>query len=182
MDKPVRAKMEATIAHLHDELNTVRTGRANAALVENVDVVYYDQHMPIKALANITTPDAQSITITPWDVNATPAIEKALHEDKNLQLNPLSDGKTIHIQVPPPTAERRQQLVKQVGEIAEEANISLRNARHEALKSAQNQLKEKELSENDFNSFKKQLDQLVSEFSAQIDEIATRKKQEVQEV
>ena len=180
--KSVKQKMQAAIDHLHEELKTVRTGRANAALVEGVTVVYYDQTMPIKSLASITTPDAKTITIAPWDANATPVIEKALREDKNLQLNPLSDGKTIHIQLPPPTAERRQQLVKQVSEIAEEANISLRNARHEALKEAQKMHKEKEISENEFDVHKKELDVLVREYSEEVDEIAAHKKQEVQEV
>ncbi|MEX0748447.1 MAG: ribosome recycling factor [Candidatus Saccharimonadales bacterium] len=182
MNKEAKAKMQAAVDHLHEELKTVRTGRANAALVENVDVVYYDQHMPVKALANITTPDAKSITITPWDANSTAAIEKALHEDKNLQLNPLSDGKSIHIQVPPPTADRRQQLVRQVSEIAEETHISLRNARHEALKDAQVQLKAKELSENEFDSIKKDLDALVADFGGEIDKVADAKKQEVVQV
>ena len=180
--KAIKQKMQASLDHLHQELKTVRTGRANAALVEGVEVVYYEQTMPIKALANITTPDAKTITIAPWDVNATAPIEKALRDNKNLQLNPLSDGKTIHIQLPPPTSERRQQLVKQVSEIAEEANISLRNIRHDGLKDIQKQLKDKEISENEFETYKKELDQLVQDFSEEVDRVADNKKQEVQEV
>lgn len=180
--KDVKNKMQDTLDHFQDELKTVRTGRANAGLIENVDVVYYDQHMPLKALANITTPDAKTITVTPWDPNTVAPIEKALREDKNLQLNPLSDGKVIHIQIPAPTSEHRQQLVKQVGEVAEEAQVSLRNARHDALKEAQKQLKDKEISENEFDAVKNELDELVQEFGNKVTELAEDKKAEVQEV
>ncbi len=182
MNKEVSQKMQATVDHLHEELQTVRTGRANSALVENITVTYYDQSMPIKALANITTPDAKTITIAPWDPNATKPIEKALQEDDNLGLSPVSDGKTIHINVPPPTAERREQLTKQVSEIAENAHVSLRNIRHDALKTYQTQLKNKEISQDEFDKAKKHLDELIQEFTSKVDEATEQKKQEVQTV
>lgn len=182
MQKEVKQKMQATIDHLHEQLKTVRTGRANAAMVENVTVTYYEQQMPIKALANITTPDATTITITPWDPNTAGPIEKALQNNEELGLTPVSDGKIIHINVPVPTAERREQLVKQVSGIAEEAHVALRNIRHDALKKHQNQLKEKQISQDEFDQNKKQLDELVQEFGATVDEAAEDKKQEVQTV
>lgn len=182
MEKDVRDKMQATLDHLHEELQTVRTSRANSAMVENINVTYYDQQMPIKALANITTPDATTITIMPWDPNATGPIEKALQEDDNLGLSPVSDGKTIYINVPPLTSEGREQLIKQVRGIAENAHISLRNIRHEALKQQQNQLKEKQVSEDEFEAAKKRLDELVQEFGEQVEETATNKKQDIQTV
>lgn len=173
---------QAALDHLTGDLQTVRTGRANGAMVENIDVVYFEQHMPLKALANITTPDATSITITPWDANSTSAIEKALREAKNLDATPASDGRVIHLNIPPPTAERRQQLIKQIGEKAEASHISLRNARHEALKDAQEQLKAKQISEDQFDLIKKDLDELVRDFGQRVDEAAKNKQHEIEEI
>jgi ribosome recycling factor len=182
MQNEVRDKMQSTINHLHEQLKTVRTGRANAAMVENITVVYYDQHMPIKALANITTPDATTITIAPWDPNSVEPIEKALRDNPDVDLTPVSDGKTIHINVPTPTEDRREQLVKQVSSLAEDAHVALRNVRHEALKKYQNQLKQKQISQDEFDRAKKQLDELVQEFGNSVDRASEDKKQEVQTV
>lgn len=182
MNKEAKAKMQAAIDYFESDLHTVRTGRANAALVENLNVTYFDQQMPIKALANINTPDGKTITIMPWDPNATSAIEKALQDNKELGLNPVSDGKVIHINVPAPTEERRQQLVKQVAEKAEEANIALRNARHDALKDAQEGVKDKSMSEDEFEQIKKDLDRLINDYGKQIEEMTAAKKKEVMEV
>ena len=181
-EQDVKQNMQNTLDHLHSELSTVRTGRANAALVENITVTYYDQQMPIKALANITTPDAKTINIAPWDPGATSAIEKALQEEKNLGLNPVSDGKAIFINVPPPTEERRQQLVKQVSEIGEQAQVALRNVRHDELKTQQNKLKSKDISEDEFEQAKKRLDELVQEYGASADKAVEDKKQDVLKV
>jgi len=182
MQKDAKQKMQAALDYLEEDLHTVRTGRANTALVENLTVTFYEQDMPLKALANITAPDGKSLTITPWDPNATPVIEKALLEDKNLGLNPLSDGKVIHIQVPAPTAERREQLVKQVGEKAEAAHISLRNARHEILKTAQSQVKDKSMSEDEFERIKKDLDAMIAEYGSEVDKIIENKKTEIETI
>ncbi len=182
MQSEVKDKMQSTVDHLHEQLKTVRTGRANTAMVENVTVTYYDQQMPIKALANITTPEATTITIAPWDPNSVAPIEKALRDNPDVDLTPVSDGKTIHINVPTPTADRREQLVKQVSSIAEDAHVALRNIRHDALKKYQNQLKEKQISQDEFDQAKKQLDDLVQEFGGTVDQAAEDKKQEVQTV
>lgn len=179
MNNEAKAKMQAAIDYLESDLHTVRTGRANAALVENLSVTYFDQEMPVKALANINTPDGKTISIMPWDPNATAAIEKAILDNKELGLNPVSDGKVIHINVPAPTEERRQQLIKQVGEKAEAAHVALRNARHDALKSAQDEVKDKTMSEDEFERIKKDLDRLIADFGQQVDDMVETKKQEI---
>ncbi len=181
-EQDVKQKMQNTLDYLSSELATVRTGRANAALVENISVTYYDQQMPIKALANITTPDAKTINIAPWDPGAVSSIERALHEDKNLGLNPISDGKALFINVPPPTEERRKQLVKQVNEMGEQAQVSLRNIRHDELKTHQNKLKSKEISEDEFERTKKRLDELVQEYGLTAEQAVEDKKQDVLKV
>lgn len=178
----VRGKMQSALDHLSEELQTLRSGRASTGLVENIQVMHYGQSLPLKALANITAPDAQTIIVAPWDPSATSAVEKAITEDKNLDLTPTSDGKTIYINIPPPTEERRQQLVKQVGEIAEQAHVSLRNIRHEALKDQQTQLKNKQISEDEFEQNKQQLDDLVGEFGSRVDEMSREKKQDIETV
>lgn len=178
----IKNRMQAAVDHLQEELQSVRTGRANTALVENVSVKHYGQSMPLKSLANITAPDAKSIVIAPWDPSAIDAIEKAISEDPNLGLTPTSDGKAVYINVPPLTEERRQQMVKQVSDIAEQAHVSLRNIRHDALKNLQNQLKDKAISEDEFEDGKKQLDTFVQDFGAQVDTISGDKKQDVLKV
>lgn len=178
----VKQRMQAALDHLQSEMASVRTGRANAALVESVSVACYGQEMPLKSLANITTPDAKTISIAPWDPSVVGAIEKALHDDPNLDLNPQSDGKVIYINVPPLTEERREQLVKQVGQLGEQAHISLRNVRRDELKSLQLQQKDKSISEDEFERSKKRLDELVSEYGQEVDEAVAQKQSEVRSV
>src|SRR5689334_16535112 len=111
-----KPKMERSFEHLLDEFKQIRTGRASASLVEDVKVSVYEQDMALKQIAQISTPDAKSISITPWDQTNVAAIEKALREDQSLGLNPVNDGKTVHVNVPPLTQERREQMVKQLSD------------------------------------------------------------------
>lgn len=177
-----RPKLQKCIDHLMEELKSVRTGRASTALVEDLKVEVYGQQMPLKQLASISTPDATTITISPWDVSNTEAVEKAIREDQGLGLNPLSDGKVIHINIPAPTAERREQLAKQVGEKLEQTNIAMRNIRHDILNEAKKLSKDKQISQDEQHNLEKQLDTKLDECKAKAEELAENKKSEIRAI
>lgn len=175
-------KLQAVLDHLNEELRTIRSGRASTSLVEDLKVTYYEQQMPLKQLASITAPDATTIAISPWEPGAVDAIVKAISEDKDLDLNPTSDGKTIHIQVPSPTAERREQLVKQIGEKVEQCQISLRNIRHEVLNDAKKLNQSKDMGDDDYHRILKQIDAKIEQLQSQVDELAETKRKDVSEI
>lgn len=174
--------MEKALEHLQQELASLRTGRANASLVENITVQVYEQQMPLKSLANISTPDAQSITISPWDPNNLAAIEKALQADKTLDLNPQNDGSNLHINLPPMTQERREQLIKTLSEKAEATRVSMRNARHDALDTAKKEQKAGDLSQDEYHRIEKQLNEKIDNYQQRVDEAIEHKKAELMAV
>ena len=131
--KQAQQKFNDSIDHLNSELTGVRTGRASAGLVDTIKVEVYGQSMPLKSVATITTPDAKTIQIQPWDQSNLSFIEKAISENQNLGLTPNNDGRVIRVNIPPLNEETRTQLTKVCKEKAESANISMRNARHEVL-------------------------------------------------
>lgn len=179
LDEAARARLEKTLEHLQNELLSMRTSRASIHMVEDIKVEHYGAAMTIKQLASITTPDAVSITISPWDQTATAAIERAIRDDQTLGLNPLSDGKTLHIKVPPLTEERRTHLVKQMNEKVEAARIAIRNVRHEILDKAKKDKSAGSISEDDYKALEKDLSAAIELLQKRIDELAENKKQEL---
>jgi len=175
------AKGQAAVDHLHQEFAKIQTGRANPALVEGLMVESYGTKMPLKSLANITIPDAHSIAIQPWDRGQIANVEKAIRES-SLGLNPMNNGLAIHLNLPPLTEERRKELVKVVGKYAEEAKITLRNARHEALDSLKELEKNKEIGEDLLLTNEKEVQRHVDELNLQIEESAKKKEKEVMTV
>jgi len=125
-------RMDASVEHTKTEFNTVRTGRASAALLDRVQIDYYGQQTPLKQLATINVPEPRMLTIQPFDPSSIKAIEKALLES-DLGLTPSNDGKLIRLPMPQPTEERRKELVKVVRKIAEEGRIAVRNVRRDAV-------------------------------------------------
>src|SRR5580704_2819276 len=124
-------RMKKAIAQLQKEYQTIRTGRANPALLDRVDVEYYGTNTPLKSLANISTPDGRSLLIQAYDKGSLKEIEQAIHKS-DLGLTPTTDGNVIRINIPQPTEERRKEMVKVVKKYGEETRISLRNIRRDA--------------------------------------------------
>lgn len=177
-----KPKMQAAYDYLIEEFKHIRSGRASTALVEDVKVDVYGQEMPLKAIAQISTPDGKSISITPWDQSNVAGIEKAIREDQASGLNPQSDGKTIHINVPPLTGERREQLSKQIGEKVEQSSISMRNARHETLNDAKKAKEAGSISEDDLRWVQKELDKYIDDFKKMCETAAADKRTEIMQV
>ena len=171
-------RMDASVDHTKTEFNTVRTGRASAALLDRVQIEYYGQQTPLKQLATINVPEPRMLTIQPFDPSSVKAIEKALLES-DLGLTPSNDGKVIRLPMPQPTEERRVELVKVVRKIAEEGRVAVRNVRRDTVQ----HLKDlKEVGSDDERRAEDRVQKLTDEHVAKIEDLLKRKEAEIMEV
>lgn len=177
--KQYEDKFELAIAHFAEELKKVRTGRAHPSQLDGIKVEMYGTQMPLNQVANITAPEPQLLTITPFDPSSIAAISAAIRADQSLGLNPSDDGRVVRVPVPPLTEERRRQIVKQTGEKVEEARIALRNIRQEALKDTKRKKDAKELSEDDVKRIEKGIDEDMASYNKQLDELFKEKEKEI---
>jgi ribosome recycling factor len=176
------ARFDQSVTHLQDELRSLRTGRAQTSLVENLMVEQFGQQMPLKAVANINTPDAHTIAISPWDKNLVAPIEKMIRESQSLGLNPSSDGNTVRLNVPPMTEERRREIVKELGNKVEQCHISMRNIRHEVLNEIKKLEKNKEATQDDVRWSEGELNKKIDIYRKKVEEVASAKEAEIMQV
>lgn len=170
--------MNKGLNHLAHELTKIRAGKANPSMIDGVMVSYYGAMTPLNQVSSLTTPDARTIFIKPWEKNIIPEIEKAIM-NANLGLNPQNDGQQIIINVPMLTEERRKQLVRQVGQECEHGRISVRNIRKETNE----QLKKiKGASEDDIKNAEETVQQMTNDFIAKIDALMKKKEVEIMTV
>ncbi|HSX44545.1 MAG TPA: ribosome recycling factor [Candidatus Saccharimonadales bacterium] len=174
-----KLKLDQAVAHFHEELKKLRTGRAHPSMLDGVIVEAYGTQMPINQTATITAPEPQLIQISPFDPNNLQAIASAIRDNQSLGLNPMDDGRVVRVQIPPLNEERRKEITKQVGVKLEDCKIAARNIRHEALKDADQAKQSKQLTEDDLSSIKKQLDELMDKAKAEVDAAAKTKEQEI---
>ena len=174
--------MNEAIVHLEQEFAKIQAGRASTSMVEGVLVSAYGQAQPLRNVATISTPDAQTIMIQPWDKAVIADIEKSIRERSDLGLNPMNDGVVLRITLPQPTEERRRELVKVSHAKAEEAKISIRNARHKAHAGIQTQLKDKEISEDEAKAMEKELQEATDRSNKKIEELAKAKEKDIMTV
>ena len=174
-------KMERANEALRRDLSTIRTGRATPILLDRVKVDYHGTPSPIKHIANISVPEARSLLIQPWDKSTLNSIEKAILK-ANLGLNPSNDGSVIRLMVPPLTDEQRREIVKMVRRRCEEAKVTLRNIRREAMESIRMLEKEKEISQDDQKRALAQLQQFTDNSTEAINSIGQDKEAEVMEI
>ena len=179
--KETKPKMEAVVEDFQRKLSNVRTGRANIGLLDAVVVDYYGTPTPLNQMASIAVPEAQLITVQPWDASQLNAVEKAIIS-ANLGMNPSNDGKIIRLPVPALNEERRKQLAKQVHEIAEEHRVAVRNVRHQSNDNLKRLLKDKAISEDNERDGLDQVQKLTNGFITKIDELMKTKEQEVMSV
>src|ERR1044071_3509751 len=142
-------KFKAGVAHFQDELKKVRTGRAHASMLDGVVVTAYGTPMPLNQVANVTAPEAQLIQITPFDPNNIQAIASAIRDNPTLGLNPSDDGRVVRVPIPALTEERRREYVKVVGTKMEDAMVTMRNLRHDAMDAIDKAKKDKLVGEDD---------------------------------
>jgi ribosome recycling factor len=174
-------RMKSAIQVLHDDLAGVRTGRASPALVEKLPIEYYGTPTPLMQLASISVPEPRTITIKPFDASTLKTIEKAI-QSSDLGLNPNSDGKVIHLNLPPLNEERRRDLVKHVHHRLEESRIAVRNIRRDAHNDMRDFEKEKLISEDDLKRGEEDLQKLTDKYVEEIGTQGKSKEAEIMEV
>jgi ribosome recycling factor len=176
-----RDRMTKSLTATKTEFNSVRSGRASTALLDRIQVDYYGTPTPLKQIANMATPEARLITVTPYDRSALKSIEKAIMES-DLGLNPSSDGTVIRLPVPHLTEERRRELVKMVHRLAEDGKVAVRNIRRDVLKDFKDAKHDGLLGEDAERRAEEHLQKLTDEFVHQIDDLLKHKEAEILEV
>ena len=177
----IEKKMQKTVEGLKQELVTIHTGRATPSLIEHIKVEYAGVPTPLNQVASISVPEVRLIVIQPWDKSLIRNIEKAL-QTSDLNLNPVSDGNVIRINIPPLSEERRQELIKVVRRRMEERRIALRNLRREAMDELKNQEKNKDISQDEHKRALNQLQKITDSFIADADQIGHDKEAELMQV
>jgi ribosome recycling factor len=178
--KDVDTRMNAALEALSRDFATVRTGRASTALLDGVRVDYYGTPTPINQMASVSTPDARTVVVQPWEAAQLAAIEKAIIKS-DLGVQPVNDGKLIRLVMPTPTEERRKQLVKTVAKMAEDARVAVRNVRREVNDKLKVAAKDKKaaVSEDEERRAHDQVQKTTDRFIAKVDELLKKKEQEI---
>lgn len=174
-------RMKKCVESLQNELTKIRTGRANAALLDHVQVDYYGNLTPINQLANITASDSRTLLVTPWEKNMVAAVEKAILTS-DLGLNPATAGSSIRVPMPPLTEERRKELIKVVRAEGEQAKVAVRNVRRSAIDELKELVKKKEISEDDDRRAGEVIQKLTDKYILDIDAVLSDKEKDLLEI
>ncbi len=177
----VEAHMKKTVEATQRSFNTIRTGRANASLLDRIVVEYYGTPTPLKSLANISTPDASTIAIQPFDPSTLGPIEKAISMS-DVGLVPNNDGTVVRLNIPPLTSDRRKEFVKVAGKFAEEGKIGIRNIRREAVESIRKEEKGSDISKDESRDLQDKVQKLTDRFTAKVEELLAEKEKDIMTV
>lgn len=177
----VQDQMQKTVESTQRAFNTIRTGRANASLLDRIVVEYYGMETPLKSLATISTPDATTIAIQPFDRTSMGAIEKAISLS-DVGLTPSNDGQIIRLNIPPLTSDRRKELVKLAAKLSEEGKVAIRNIRRDAIDAIRKQEKSHEISEDESRDLQDQVQKSTDKFIAKIEDLLTTKEKDIMTV
>ena len=176
--KTAQEKMEKCLGSLEHELTTVRAGRANPGVLDKVLVDYYGTPTPVQQMAAVSVVEARNLVIQPWDLSQLKAIEKAI-QTSDIGITPTNDGKVLRLAFPQPTEERRKELVKQVRKYGEEAKVTIRNIRRDALEKFKSMKKNSERTEDDMKNLEKDVQKLTDKFCDDIDATISDKEKEI---
>lgn len=174
----VEATMQKAVEATVRSFNTIRTGRANASLLDKIMVEYYGTPTPVKQMANISTPDASTLQIQPYDRSTLSQIEKAISLS-DIGLTPNNDGVAIRLNIPPLTAERRKEFVKQASKYTEDGKVALRNIRRDGIDTVKKQEKDKEISEDESRDLQEKIQKLTDKYVARMDEVFAQKEKDI---
>ena len=174
-------RMQRSVDHFGEEIDAIRTGRANAALLDGISIDYYGTPTPLNQLATIATPDSRLLTIQPWDKNVMAAIERELQKS-DLGLTPANDGQLIRLPIPPMTQERRQEMVKRLKRMQEETHVAIRNVRRDALDRLRKAEHDKDISQDDLHRAQDRLQKTTDTYVEQADRATAQKEAELMEV
>jgi len=176
-----KTRMEKALEDFRKELGTLRTGRANASILDHVRVDYHGTPMPVNQLGTVTVPDATLIMISPWDPTAVPLIDKAIRSS-DLGLNPTNDGKVVRVPVPAPTEERRKELVKHLHKVLENHRTAVRNIRRDIKEAVDKLEKDKKISQDEHKRSLEELEKLSHSETKKIEDLSAAKEREILEI
>ena len=171
-------RMDKALEHLSEEFGAVRAGRANAKVLDRITVEYYGSETPLNGVATISSPDARTLVIQPWDTSLLKEIQKSI-QASDLGINPQNDGKVIRLVFPQLTEERRKELTKQVKKYAEEAKVAMRNIRRDGMDYVKKLKKNSEITEDDQKKAEKDLQDLLDKYTKKVDESCAAKEKEL---
>ena len=174
-------RMEKALEHLAEEFGAVRAGRANAKVLDRITVEYYGSETPLNSVANISTPDARTLVIQPWDSTLLKEVQKAI-QASDLGINPQNDGKVIRLVFPQLTEERRKELTKQVKKYAEDAKVAMRNIRRDGMDYVKKLKKNSEITEDDQKKAEKDLQDMLDKYIKKADEALAAKEKELMSI
>ena len=175
------SKMEKSVTFLESQFASVRAGRANAAVLDQVMISYYGTNTPIQQVASISSPDPRTLVIQPWDAGVLQDVEKAI-QTSDLGINPQNDGKVIRLAFPQLTEERRKELVKQIKKYGEDCKVAIRNIRRDAMELFKKQQKTSEITEDDYKNTEKDMQKITDKFVKEVDELTVKKEKELFEL
>jgi ribosome recycling factor len=176
-----KKRMDKCVEDMQQNLASIRTGRASISILDHIQANYYGTQTPLNQMASLSTPDPTLIVIQPWDPSTIPNIEKAILAS-DLGLTPTNDGKVVRLPIPPLTEERRKQLAKSVGHIAEQHRVAVRQVRHDANDQLKQALKAKQISEDEEKEGLKKIQDLTNEFVGKVDALLKKKEAEILEI
>ncbi len=179
--KDAAQRMSKSVASLKQELTKLRTGRAHTSLLDHITVEYYGSQVPLNQVSNVAVEDSRTLTVTPWEQNMVPVIEKAIM-NSDLGLNPATAGTVIRVPLPALTEERRKDMIRVVRQEAEGGRIAVRNVRRDAIGDVKDLLKEKMIGEDDEHRAEDEIQAITDKYIARIDEILAEKENELMEV
>jgi len=174
-------RMSKSVEATHEHFNSVRTGRASAALLDRITIEYYGTPTPLKNMATISAPEPRMLTIQPFDPSSIKQIEKTIQES-DLGLTPSNDGKLIRLPIPQLTEDRRRELVKLVKQMAEEGRVAVRNVRRDAIKHLEDLVRNGDVGDDEERAAESRVQKLTDEHTSKIDELLKRKEAEIMEV
>ena len=176
--KDYARRMDKALEHLVDEFGAVRAGRANAKVLDRITVEYYGSETPLNGVATISSPDARTLVISPWDTKLLKDIQKAI-QVSDLGINPQNDGRVIRLVFPQLTEDRRKELVKQIKKYAEDAKVAMRNIRRDGMDYVKKLKKNSEITEDDQKKAEKDLQDLLDKMIKKVDEATAAKEKEL---
>lgn len=179
--KEFEHKMQKTVEHLEQQFATVRAGRANAGVLDQIQVMYYGSPTPIQQVASVSVPDPRTLMIQPWDSSVLREIEKAILSS-DLGINPQNDGKVIRLVFPQLTEERRKDLAKQVKKYGEESKVAVRNIRRDAMEKFKKQQKASEITEDDYKGIEKDIQKMTDDYIKKVEALSEKKEKELFEI
>lgn len=171
-------RMDKTLEHLAEEFGAVRAGRANAKVLDRITVEYYGSETPLAGVATISSPDARTLVISPWDTKLLKDIQKAI-QMSDLGINPQNDGRVIRLTFPQLTEDRRKELVKQIKKYAEDAKVAMRNIRRDGMDYVKKLKKNSEITEDDQKKAEKDLQDLLDKYIKKVDDATAAKEKEL---